>query len=500
MKQHAHIKWITAGLLLGLVLASLDQTIVSTAMPTIVKDLSGLHLYSWVFAIYMLASTTTIPIYGKLADLFGRKKVYMAGLLVFLAGSALCAMSGTMTELIIFRAVQGLGAGALMPIAFTIVGDLYPPERRGKFQGLFGGVFALTSTFGPTLGGIIVNYWHWGWIFLINLPIGIAAVLIILIAMKESKGAEKRSIDWYGAVTLSGAVVSVLLALVLAGGGQEDGTHLGWGSWQIVSLFAVSALLLGLFLWIETRTHEPIIPLQLFKLREIAFGNIAGFFMSAAMFGAIAYIPLYIQGVIGVSPSVAGYILTPLMLSVVITSTYGGRLMGKVSFRTLLLPSLAMMAGGLLLLSTMTAETTLAQIILYMIVTGLGIGAVFPVLGTAAMSAVDFENRGAATSSSQFFRSIGGTIGVSVFGSLLAQRMTLDPQQLLDGDSRSKLPGNELMELQQLFSSALDHLFAIGSVLVLIALAASFFMGNARLVQRPIRTSPPAEQPSSLTE
>ncbi|WP_258881290.1 MDR family MFS transporter [Paenibacillus sp. sptzw28] len=473
---------ITSALLMGLVLSSIDQTIVSTAMPTVINKLNGLNLYSWVFTVYMLASTTTMPIYGKMADLFGRRRIYMTGLTLFLIGSALCGFAGNMTELIVFRGIQGLGAGALMPVAFAIVADIYPPGKIGKFQGLFGAVFAISSICGPTVGGFVVEYLNWGWIFFINLPIGIPALFIVGMALKESKSHEKRIIDWSGAITLCAAVVSLLLALVMAGSG--DGAHYAWESPQITGLLGSGAVFLTLFLWIETKAKEPIVPLRLFKIRTIAFGNIAGFFVSAGLFGAIAYIPLYVQGVIGVSPSVAGYILTPLMLSTVITSNAGGRLMGKASYRTILVPSIAMMAAGFILLSQMTADTTIFEIVLYLIITGLGMGAVYPTLGTAAITAVDTHNRGTASSSSQFFRSIGGTIGVSVFGWLLTRRMSgTDTQALLDSGRRAALTGEALLTLENLFSRSLAQLFLLGAVFVGISLIASILLGNARLIK-----------------
>lgn len=443
---------------MGLILASIDQTIVSTAMPTIIKQLDGLSLYSWVFTIYMLASTTTIPVYGKLADLFGRRNVYLIGLSLFLIGSVLCGFAGSMTQLIVFRGIQGLGAGALMPIAFTIVGDLYPPESRGKFMGLFSAVFSISSILGPVLGGMISEHLGWGWIFFINLPIGIPAIYLMAAAWKESKRYSRRSIDWTGVVTFSISIVSLLLALVLSG-----------DSLTIIALFSLSALFLALFIWIEAKAKEPMLPLHLFKIRVIAFGNIAGFFMSAGMFGAIAFIPLFAQDVMGVSPTYAGYILIPLMLSVVITTTIGGRLMSKVSYRVILVPSMALMAIGLGLLGGMTVDTTALQLVLYMIITGLGMGALYPVVGTAAQSAVEPGIRGVATSSSQFFRSIGGTIGVSVLGSLLTRRMVTGGSET---DSRVVLSHN------------LNSIFLVGLGFVIIALIACFLMGDARLVPK----------------
>ncbi|WP_042168638.1 MDR family MFS transporter [Paenibacillus gorillae] len=497
--------YITIALLLGLFLSSLDQTIVSTAMPTVISRLGGFSYYSWVFTVYMLASTTMMPIYGKLADLIGRKKIILAGLSLFLIGSALCGLAKSMPELILFRGIQGLGAGALMPIAMTIVADIYPPDKRGKFMGLLSAVVAISSVFGPTLGGVIVEYWNWGWIFFVNLPIGLVVFLLLAVTMKESKNAEKRSIDWWGAVTLSLAIVSLLLALVLSGGGESTGTgtRYAWNSPGILVFLAGGAALLALFLWIETKVKEPIIPLHLFKIRAIAFGNITGFFMSAGLFGAIVFIPLFVQGVIGVKSSIAGYILTPLMLAVTVTSIVGGRLMSRLSYRAILIPSMMLMTVGFFLLSQITTDTTQTQIIIYMIVAGLGMGAVYPTVGTAAQSAVDSSSRGAATSSSQFFRSIGGTIGVSVLGSLQAKQMSsgvkelqgeLDifpsgqvqhvKQALLDPAVRASLSPEGLIGLQRVFSDALAHVFLIGMVLVGLGFIACFFMGDARLVAK----------------
>ncbi|RNB92557.1 DHA2 family efflux MFS transporter permease subunit [Brevibacillus fluminis] len=502
-QEKPKLGWITAGLLLGLVLASLDQSIISTAMPTIVKELDGLSLYSWVFTIYMLASTTTMPIYGKLADLFGRRNMYLVSLALFLAGSVLCGLAESMTQLVIYRAVQGLGAGALMPIAFTIIGDQFPLELRGKFMGLFSAVFALASIIGPMLGGLIAEHVHWGWIFFINLPLGLPAFFIMAFALKERKVEQKRYIDWYGAITFSAGIVCLLLALVLAGDSGSSAGHFTWSSPPIIGLFAAGIALVALFLWIETKVKEPLIPLHLFRNRTIAVSNIIGFFMSAGMFGAIVYIPLFVQGVVGVSPAIAGYILTPMMLAVVVSTTIGGRMMNKVTYRAILIPSLSLMAVGFMLFSQMTVETTKLEIIFYMIITGLGMGVVYPTIGTAAQNAVDFSNRGVATSSSQFFRSIGGTVGVSVLGSLLMQRMSTqieslssqmaslpadqlhkltDPQVLLDAGTRASLPVDIVEGLQQAFSSSLDSVFLLGLLFVCVSLAASVLMGNARLL------------------
>ena len=329
---------IITGLLMGLLLSAMDQTIVSTAMPTIVKELGGLSFYSWVFSIYMLTSTTSIPIFGKLADLYSRRRMYMIGMLIFLIGSILCGFASNMTELIVFRGIQGVGGGALVPLAFTIVGDVLTPERRGKLQGLFGAVFALSSILGPTIGGFIAEYWHWKWIFYINLPLGITAFIIIATVLKSSKSQVKPSIDWFGAITLSGAIIS-MLGLVLGGRRAGSGSiiHDNWSSPHIIGLFALSAILLVLFIWIESKAKEPIIPLHLFRNRTFALSSVVAFLLGAGMYSMILYIPLFVQGIIGVRPSIAGYILAPMMLSVSIGSMIGGRFISKVPFRTLML-------------------------------------------------------------------------------------------------------------------------------------------------------------------
>ncbi|WP_246070612.1 MDR family MFS transporter [Paenibacillus kobensis] len=507
MNEQSRARWITAGLLLGLLLASLDQTIVSTAMPTIIEELGGMSMYSWVFAIYMLASTAAMPIYGKLADLYGRRKTYMIGLSLFLAGSLLCGIAQSIGQLVVYRGIQGLGAGALLPISMTIVAELYPPEKRGKFMGLFSAVFALSSIVGPALGGVIVDHAAWGWIFLLNLPLGIPALFLIAAAMKESSSRGRAVIDWAGAFTLTAAIISLLLALVLGGGDSGARGHYEWTSAPIITLFGTFVICTVLFIWAEKKAKEPIIPLHLLALRPIAAGNAVGFFMSAGMFGAIVYIPLFIQGVIGVSASVAGYSLVPLMLSVIVASITGGKLMSRVSYRTILVPSMMLMVTGFVLLSQVSVNTSKLTIVLDMIVTGLGMGAIYPTVGTAAQSAVDQRDRGAATSVSQFFRSIGGTIGVSVFGSLLSSGIVqgagqmnqitdgsksmeslqglADPQLLLDPGARAAMPAEQLAMLQKLFSHSLQHVFIGGLIAVSVGLAACFFMGGARLVPKP---------------
>ncbi|WP_079913713.1 MDR family MFS transporter [Paenibacillus sp. 32352] len=485
-------KWVMAGLLIGLILSSLDQTIVAAAMPTITRQLGVLSLYSWVFTVYMLASTAIMPIYGKLADLFGRKRIFLFGLLLFLTGSLWCGFASTMPQLIIFRGIQGLGAGALMPISFTIIADIYSPEQRVRFMGLFSTLFAASSIGGPVIGGMLVQ-WNWSWIFFINLPFGLAAWIMLAWSLAEpTRTAGKPRIDWLGALTFTGAVVSLLLALVMGG------NMYAWNSGAILGLFGGGALLLAAFLRVELKVPEPLIPLQLFRIRTISCSNIAGFFVSAALFGAIAYIPLFAQGVIGVSPSATGYVLVPLMLATVVTTMGSRRWLTMVSYRTVLAASLTMTLIGFLLFSRMSIDTTLVQLVMYMVVTGLGLGAIFPALGTAAQHAVSWERRGAATSSNQFFRSVGGTFGISIMGGILTRgtaarlehgstmtygqlQQFTDPELLLNQEVRSGMPDSVLLELERAFSGALSDMFLLGALFVTVSLLAGIAIGGARL-------------------
>lgn len=501
------IRWIVTGLMLGLLLGSLDQTIVSTAMPHVIAELNGFSLYSWVFTIYMLTSTTAVPIFGKLADLFGRRLVYLIGMGLFLIGSALCGLSQDMTQLIIFRAIQGIGAGALMPIAMTIIGDIFPPDRRGKMQGIFGAVFGLSSVIGPAVGGFIVDHLAWQWIFYINLPFGIFAAIILSIALKESKSAEKKSIDWGGASTLTGAVVAFLLAIEMGGSGSSEGgmKHYAWSSPQIIGLFSTSLILILLFLWIESKVKEPIIPLKLFSVRAISVSSIVGFMMGMGMFGAITYIPLFSQAVIGTSASNSGYILTPLMLSLILSSIIGGRLITKVSYRSIVLTSMTVMTIGYVLMSQMNIHTSSFELIFYMIIVGIGMGALMPVLTIAAQSAVGHDLRGVATSTTQFTRSIGGTVGVAIMGVMMSSRMTsgitgiqnefkdipvdqlsqlANPQALLQPEVKGQIPAKLLEALQNILSEAVTSVFVIGIVVILIGLISSIFYGKLRMPKR----------------
>ena len=404
---------LLAGLFFGLFFAALDQTVVGTAMPRIIGDLGGLSIMTWVTTSYMLTSTVVVPIAGKLADLYGRRIVYVTGIAIFLIGSTLCGTSYTMTQLIIYRGLQGIGGGIMMPLAMTIIGDIFPPETRGKWQGLIGAVFGLSSIVGPAIGGWIVDYTSWHWVFFINIPIGILAASTIYIGLRgEKRLKDKVVIDYFGAVMLILATLCLLLGLNLGG------TDYPWLSWQIVMLLGASFLSWIAFVSVEKNAKEPVISLELFKNRVFVISNIIGFLMGLGMFGALIFTPLFWQGVIGASATQSGNMMLPMMFSNVVASILGGRLANRASLRTIFVAGMACMALGFYLLSTMTLGTSLKVAVLYLIVLGFGMGLIMPTVTLAVQNAFPPKQRGVATSVTQFSRSIGSTLGMTILGVL----------------------------------------------------------------------------------
>ena len=417
MNENPRRRILLVGLILGMFFSALDQTIVGTAMPRIIGELGGLDILTWVTTTYMLTSTTVVPIAGKLADLFGRRLLYVGGLLIFMTGSALCGTSQSMSQLIIFRGIQGIGGGIMMPMAMTIVGDIFPPDKRGKWQGVMGALFGLSSIVGPTIGGWIVDHTSWRWVFYINLPVGILAALTIFFGLHgEKRRQDKVSIDLAGAATLVIGVVSLLLGLSLGGKDYP------WDSWQIIGLFISAVVLLTVFLFVERKAKEPIISLNLFQNKVFTTVNIIGFLMGLGMFGAIMFLPLFLQGVIGVSATNSGNTMIPMMFAMVITSIIGGQLITKIGLRTQLTAGMSLMAAGFYLLSTMTLHTTQFSAMSYIVVLGLGLGLVMPTLTIAVQQAFPAEQRGVVTSATQFFRSIGGTLGITILGVVMNNR------------------------------------------------------------------------------
>ncbi|TVY09020.1 MDR family MFS transporter [Paenibacillus cremeus] len=401
------------GLIIAMLFAALDGTIVGTAMPRIVGELGGLSLMTWLTTAYMLTSTTVVPIAGKLSDMLGRRAVYVTGLLVFIIGSALCGASQTMAQLIWFRALQGIGGGIMMPMAMIIIGDMFTGKERAKWQGAFGAIFGLSSVLGPQVGGWIVDSLNWHWVFYINLPVGILATILIGLGLKGHKSTGPVKFDVAGMVTMIVGVVSLLLALTFGG------SQYAWGSWQIIGLFVLAVVSLVGFVMIEARTPEPILPIHLFKHRTFTLINLIGFLMSIGMFGAIMFVPLFMQGIVGISASASGTVMTPLMITMIITSIIGGQIVHKIGVKTQMLIGMFVMAGGFVLLTTLNMNTTKLAASGMMMVIGLGMGLVMSLLTLALQESFPKSELGVVTSSSQFFRQIGGTFGMTILGVMM---------------------------------------------------------------------------------
>ncbi len=485
---------IMIGVLLGIFMASLDNTIVSTAMGTIVGELGGLDKFVWVTSAYLVTEMAGMPIFGKLSDMYGRKRFFVLGIIIFLIGSILCGTAQSIVQLSIYRAIQGIGGSALMPIAFTIIFDVFPPEKRGKMSGIFGMVFGLSSIFGPLLGSYITDYFSWHWVFYINIPIGLIALALIMVFYHESSNHEKQKIDWWGATTLVGAIVCLMFALEL-GGNEYD-----WDSMTIIGLFIGSAILLAVFLFVETKAKEPIISFSMFKYRLFAFGTLVGMFYGATFIVATIYIPIFIQGVLGGSATNSGLVLLPMMLGTSITAPLGGVLSTKISYRNIMLLSIVILLVGTFLLSTLTADTSRLFVTISMTIVGLGTGFSFSVLGMAAMHHFDNRQRGSASSTSSFLRALGMTVGITIFG--VIQRnvftdqlknafagmpsapngMSADPHTALTPASRALIPKPILDKISEAMATSISHTFMWTFVPVGIALIFIFFMGNEKVI------------------
>jgi EmrB/QacA subfamily drug resistance transporter len=410
-----------SGVLLGMLLAALNQTIVATALPRIVGELGGVDHYSWVFSAYMLGATVTTPIYGRLSDVYGRRPFFVAGILVFMAGAVVCGTAGGMTQLVAGRAVQGLGAGALIPLAVATIGDLIPPSERGRWQGLTGAVFGFASVIGPTTGGWISDHADWRWVFFVSLPVGLVALAVVVTTLKIPPHPDRGTkVDYAGGALLALGLTAGLLAIV-QGGPFE--------------LYAISVLVLAVFVWWERRVEQPIVPVELFRSRIFTASNLAGFAVGVGMFGAIMFVPLYVQEVLGSSATASGLVLTPLMLAMMVTSVGSGQVITRTGrYRWALIAGPVIMGAGFFLLATMTAASPRMHATVAMIVTGLGLGLMLQNLALVVQNGVPARHLGAATSAVQFSRSIGGTIGVSVMGAILAagDPAGATPQQLAD--------------------------------------------------------------------
>jgi len=486
--------FVVVGLLLGILMGAMDNTIVATAMGTIVAHLGGLDKFVWVTSAYMVTEMASMPIFGKLSDMYGRKRFFIFGLVAFLAGSILCGTAQSIVQLSIYRAIQGIGGGALMPIAFSIVFDVFPVEKRGKMGGLFGAVFGLSSIFGPLLGAYITEYISWRWVFYINLPIGIVSLAFITLFYRESLVHVKQKIDWLGAMTLVPSIISLMFAL------QLGGNKYAWNSGMIIGLFAAFVVLFVSFLYVETKAAEPIISFDMFKKRLFAASNLVGLFSGAAYIVAAVYIPIFVQGVRGGSATNSGLVLLPMMLGTVVSSQVGGFLANKTSYRNIMIGFGVIFALGIFLLGTLTPDTSRLMVTLYMIVTGFGIGASFSVLGMAGIHHFDARQYGSANATLAFLRSLGMTLGISIFGiiqrnvftSKLADAfagmrqglhgVTLgDPHAMLSQAARSHIPANILEKLTGALSSSITQTFMWLLVPAVLAFVSVFLMGKERM-------------------
>jgi EmrB/QacA subfamily drug resistance transporter len=411
------------GVLLAIFLGSLDQTIVGTAMPRIIADLGGFAHYTWVTTAYLITSTVVLPITGKLTDMYGRKHFYTAGITVFILGSLLSGLSQTMTQIIIFRGLQGIGGGVMMANAFIVIGDLFPPAERGKYQGFLSAVFGISAIIGPILGGFITDAISWHWVFYINIPLGIGIIVLFVFFFPNFRlGGLKHRIDYAGITALVVAVVPLLLAL------SWGGIEYPWNSAPVIGMFALSAVAIILLPIIESRSDEPIIPLAIFRNPVVAVSIPIIFFTGVTMFGGLIFIPLYFQGVLGLSATVSGSFLTPMLLGQVTGSFGSGQLLARAGghYRLQGAIGLATMALGLALLSRITPETSYAIVIVDIVLVGFGLGVTLPLYTIAVQNAVSYDVLGAATSAVPFFRSMGGAVGLAIFGSVMTNRFASD--------------------------------------------------------------------------
>ncbi|MBI2860116.1 MAG: MFS transporter [Chloroflexi bacterium] len=515
---------ILLGLAMALLLAALDQTVVATALPRIVADLGGLSQLSWVFTAYMLAATVTVPIHGKLSDTFGQRNFFLAGIGVFLLGSALSGISQTMTQLIIFRGLQGVGAGSIMVNTLAVIGHVFSPKERARWQGMIGGVIAIASVIGPLVGGWLSDQFTWRWIFYVNIPLGLAVLAMLARSIpKTAHDTNGRSIDFAGAFLIALCLVPLLLAFVWGG------SEYAWGSDQVVGLFALAGVSLIAFALVERKTRDPIISFDLFKNRVFSISLMATFLSSMGMFGAILYLPLFAQGVIGVSATSSGLILMPMMLSMAVTSIVAGQIVAKTgSYRMLAMIGLAIAVTGMFLFSRVGVDTTSQGLAWRMVLLGIGIGPTMPIFILAMQNAFPRNRVGEVTASAQLFRGLGGTVGAAILAGVMNTRLArnlsgiqdapflgfmrqIDPdpalsqvdintmQQFLTPEGQERISAmiaqsppamheqlagsfNQLLgAIKTAFSNSIDQVYLVGAVIVLAALVAVFFLPRVTL-------------------
>lgn len=481
------------GAMLALLLAALDQSIVATALPRIAADLHGFSNLSWVVAAYLLASTATVPLYGKLSDLYGRRAMFVIAIVIFLVGSALCGAAQSMTELIVFRAIQGLGAGGLIPLVQALVGDLFSPRERGKYQGYMSSVWGIAAIAGPLVGGVFTDQASWRWIFLVNLPLGAVALVVVVTQINPSVERREHSIDYIGSATLTAAIVSVLMIAVWGG------STYAWGSPEILSLAAAAVALLAVFILIERRAREPVIPLRLFASSIVRSTSLAAFAVGAVLFGTLIYIPVYAQGVLGSSATNAGLLLLPLNFAWMSVNVIVGRLILRTGrYRRYPIIGGVITILGVYLLTRLGASSDRLDVLVAGGFVGLGMGLTVQTNITAVQNSVERPLLGVATATNQLFRSIGGTLGVAAFGTLLASRLESELQKQLGSAATSVDPEQLLRSpgASRHFSpSVVDHVHAALAQSLHVAfvaalpLAALMLVGALLLKELPLRTT-----------